>query len=766
MVKILVKNKTAYQTRNGGVLASGDVAGAVRYDIEQTLTSAQQAIARNNIGTSPVVSISQNTHTLHIGSTDTGIPVPEGYEYIGVAHKDDVAHTHYRKVFYLANEAGEYANYKDASNNPINVAEGEIAFLKFNGRAWSKENTGIFDAIKYSPIKVTGVEWNTGGGIKYTNGEVYSSSAIYTNYIDVSGHRYILITRRNTTNAVTSGLCFYDADKVFISGLRDYYGRDLPYYTEVIALPEGCKYIRTTFSSAIKDNFSLSLVGNDSLYAYVMEIEDSIYHDSKLNIEWNIGKFVGKPDLSQLQIECDSSTNDIKQLHSQWFSVTDFRTLRLSGLLSSFSMFISCFSKDLNFLGEIEPTSNGIYTLKETTAYFAFSLTSSEAIDVDSLSGLGVTVRCRSIEPIKKPNLAKNFENKVRREFFLMKKVAGGNKNVEGTDITQAIKYSDDYVLGGGVIHLPETYTHDGKKTRLIWFCNGSGNPAPMDEYVLYKPFIAYLVAEGYAVADCWAWPALTYNRHLRPTYNFWCTPTNSAITYGFYDHLMKNYNLEPEIFVYSKSQGGLKAMFFEYSTIPVKAVCMLASRTTPMEGLYGYTDGERANSLIDLGFENIELDTQNHLTGAAAVLSTEYSGGWDDARKQYIADNMQLLIGTDPLFKGLINLRYEHWYYRVSRSLLDGWIAAEPFAKLRTPMMVCGANDDSVYWENLYIYYAGNNQLGYIRRVDMPSGADDPHHAVDTLAPKIDIVTKFGETIEDVPISYAEMLDFFRRYE
>lgn len=109
-----------------------------------------------------------------------------GYLYKGVAHPNDAAISPDANVFYLATDAGTYTN-----KGGLVVADGEVAFLKFNG-SWSKEVTGAATAAKVSQVdqKVDYIS-ETIDPITYAIRRYYinSSTLIYgtgTNYKHVS----------------------------------------------------------------------------------------------------------------------------------------------------------------------------------------------------------------------------------------------------------------------------------------------------------------------------------------------------------------------------------------------------------------------------------------------------------------------------------------------------------------------------------------------------------------------------------------------------
>ena len=56
-------------------------------------------------------------------------------------------------------------------------------------------------------------------------------------------------------------------------------------------------------------------------------------------------------------------------------------------------------------------------------------------------------------------------------------------------------------------------------------------------------------------------------------------------------------------------------------------------------------------------------------------------------------------------------------------------------------------------------------NSMCFLRK--MPSGSGNPHHTVDTAGPFIDnIVAADGNTYKNIPVAWAEMLNFFIQYE
>ena len=99
------------------------------------------------------------------------------------------------------------------------------------------------------PRNVTYEYGTEGKGVYYNkDGEMSSAISTIVDYVDVSGINKLSFSRRKNTNASSNaGMAFYDADKAYISGIRDIKGADQNgYVMEDADVPEGAKYARFT----------------------------------------------------------------------------------------------------------------------------------------------------------------------------------------------------------------------------------------------------------------------------------------------------------------------------------------------------------------------------------------------------------------------------------------------------------------------------------------------------------------------------------------
>ena len=112
-----------------------------------------------------------------------------------------------------------------------------------------------------------------------------------------------------------------------------------------------------------------------------------------------------------------------------------------------------------------------------------------------------------------------------------------------------------------GFLMLPDSYTDDGKPTRLVIMCHGAGGTVTTDDSQVEKGILCrYLVANGYAVMDVNGLPykyAEEYGIDIRNNIG---SPIAMRCYVKGYHYCMKNFNLMPDVFVHGGSMGGISS--------------------------------------------------------------------------------------------------------------------------------------------------------------------------------------------------------------
>lgn len=350
------------------------------------------------------------------------------------------------------------------------------------------------------------------------------------------------------------------------------------------------------------------------------------------------------------------------------------------------------------------------------------------------------------------------------------------------TNVSEAVKYSYDIqTIGNIILKLPKSYNENGGKTRLIIFAHGSAYPEVQNFYE-YDPYVDYFVGQGYAVCDCTAYAtsddsAGGFRSNVIGTLHFLCTPLNYKCYVTMYHWLMEKYNFYKEVFIFGKSHGGFQVYSLpEYTDIPVLAACSLAGAYDIFSLKFGYTNEDRIAFMDSFGFSGMERNESGELIGEGKVMLIPEGGddiGWTEERKQYVRLNIDKTLGYICTSKSITNISNLDIFNMLAvdsnfETRLNEWKQKKPIKITKTPFAIfCAEDDYGLFYENMLVKVSINNanSICFLRK--MPSGSGNPHHTVDTAGPFIDsIIAADGNTYTNIPVAWAEMLDFFIQYE
>lgn len=316
-----------------------------------------------------------------------------------------------------------------------------------------------------------------------------------------------------------------------------------------------------------------------------------------------------------------------------------------------------------------------------------------------------------------------------------------------------------------GLLMLPPNYSEHGEKVPVIYFSHGSGDYQSIlnkefSQY--YMEYIRYLADEGFAIFDCYGWTDMYVTSGCQMA-----NPTNMAAIKQGLKWVCDNYNVDiNHVYVTGKSLGGLQAINMCYERdFPIKACCPIAPEIDATSIGFGYEKEGRKAYAKDLGFT---VDTNGVLEEEGAKLLSGFSANF----KAYAKENAHKLQGYNPLWRNLLNANVQELIqFQIDADHLIGLPN-----KIKTMTRICDtptkiivAIDDTAVSHDLckaYIQSIKNGGgVGEMRSLPINTGK---HHAVDNdpNALKVEsIITKCGITHTNVPLAYAEMVQFFRRY-
>ncbi len=112
-----------------------------------------------------------------------------------------------------------------------------------------------------------------------------------------------------------------------------------------------------------------------------------------------------------------------------------------------------------------------------------------------------------------------------------------------------------------GFIILPESYTDNGRPTRLVISCHGAGGTVTTDDsQIEHQILTMYLVANGYAIMDVNGLPDEYAGKMGIDIRNNIGSPIAMRSYVKAYHYCMENFNLMPDVFVHGASMGGISS--------------------------------------------------------------------------------------------------------------------------------------------------------------------------------------------------------------
>ena len=323
-------------------------------------------------------------------------------------------------------------------------------------------------------------------------------------------------------------------------------------------------------------------------------------------------------------------------------------------------------------------------------------------------------------------------------------------------------QFTTEKYYNSGMLRLPPNYRETGTPVKMVLWAHGSGWYSSInhkDFNPSYLPYIQYLQKEGYAIFDCYAMSSKYW--HNRTITNALGSPTNMACIYTAYHWILEHYNIDNSgIYVSGKSLGGIICanMLFQ-NTIPVRACCPLAPELDARTIQLGYAEQARIDYCDDMGF-----------VGAEVVIGTSQENPMTaEVYRTLLDNNVDKMCGYVALLSNVISHTVEELaHFSASNSIYD---SVKRLCKV--PVKIFIAPDDGAVSYSASRYFIKSIKAGgcvaELRTMPRNTGG---HHAVDygddannKPSIKVTVNTAIGYQCENVPLAWAEMVQFFRRF-
>lgn len=403
-----------------------------------------------------------------------------------------------------------------------------------------------------------------------------------------------------------------------------------------------------------------------------------------------------------------------------------------------------------NFLSSASGTGASV-AIPLTTHYFKLMFVNTNGTDLVADKVISVTYISMTNEPeyVKNKRISSSEHSFVYRSAYQL-----GGKNILVDGDASPTQYPESLHANSGILKLPLNYTQKGAPVRLIIFNHGSGAYSAFSVKTfsaLYTSYVDYLVAEGYAVYDCYS-----KTDKYSSGENFGSPTSMMAIVNG-YKWVVKNYNVASDgCFTFGKSQGGLPTALLCYNPgVPLLGAALLAPLIDPVTMLWAYSVPERYTNMDDFNFTDDVNNVMDELTPATP---------WSANLMAYLTANLYSFMDSSALWVGTIDATPEEmlaWYQNKGGGF---WETKKKVCRVPTKIWI-GYDDglnDSGYLKYYRMLRNGNSNVA-LRYIASGWGG---HHAVDTTGPMISVNTKYGGTLNNIPVAYAEMLAFFKQFD
>lgn len=626
-------------------------------------------------------------------------------------------------------------------------------YISVNGvRVWEyqKKETGLTE-WNYKVVGINKVIYGEGqydcwknGAVQRKNGAEFNSTVnSCTGFINIEDFytiETIMSVIPSDYNKSDAAVCFYDKSGTFISSVEsNYYGTEQSYETRVIDVPHGAKYIRLSVYNEFRQHWKLIGIRGSSIAGGTSTI---------------------KPQKVTLEFGNLDSNGQMKPYSSDFFDnarTSLYYSLQSVNLPYSYTIFV--FNKNYSLEETISAQADTDYVLDPTKWHKIVINYTANSLPVKELPiNLNVIDTSYNVIPVK---TIKTFQ-------YLVKYKRGRGLYSDGNvDYSEAYNMADNLISNTLRFYLPSNYSPTGEPVKLIYKAHGTGGYESIDLTTWGGDgSISYLADEGFALYDMFAgtsyYSAKTTNRIAN--YNL---PIQLAAQKAAYEWVVRNFNVDPRIYVVGKSHGGLAGIYVTNNIVPTRAVALLAPLITQIADRYqpwGLTYvTETKMCLEDMCFIPPE--------GVSFDLMAEYVFQRTSSWKNILLSNLDKQVGLNPYINGVTNVSQEALLTALMNNEYQTLGGMDNLIRYSdVPVKVwCAVDDEQVLYANGYnwiksLQNGGSNAQFRAYPTGHGRHSFDSFTSTDETIIKDNVVTALGVSY-NAPRVYVEVVNFLNQF-
>ena len=278
-------------------------------------------------------------------------------------------------------------------------------------------------------------------------------------------------------------------------------------------------------------------------------------------------------------------------------------------------------------VAQIYDETSGAFTKTYTTTQYQTNTTYTFKVTVDWSKAPAVGIQNTDVFINKKAIEA--YDYLPYEPGYIWFTVPVNQTVANGDDQSLDLEDSESIVNVECCISLPDSYTQDGKPSKLLMICHGAGEGISRNlpqiwpqEGLTYGNIVGQFKDAGWAVFDCNGYDNTSDGA------TFWGAPKGVECWRKAYEYVVKHYNVSKNFCIYGFSMGGLTTMSLAFSDFPNLCAIGMGSPVLDLKAVWDANETVQNQIKAGYGMTNwSEAKTagSNPLKSLVEIDGTEY---------------------------------------------------------------------------------------------------------------------------------------------